>query len=876
MAGMELLERDHDLERMAAARDQAIEGEGRLALIGGEAGIGKTSFIMRFLGTSSTKLRVLTGNCDALFTPSPLGPLYDIARTLGGRLLTQLESDAPRAALFSTMLDLLRDPARPTLLVIEDIHWADEATLDLLKYLGRRIAQAHALIILSYRDDEIDGRHPLRMLLGDLATSPAAIRIDLPRLSVEAVRTLIAGRSFDATALHQQTSGNPFFIAEILRDGGEGIPRTVSDSVLARIARLDAKGRHVLEITAVFGSRMDHATLEAISGGDMEGLAVCMRSGLLKMTDKVIAFRHELVRDAILADLDPLRRRDLSRLALAGLKSCGAGRNDLAQLAHFAEGANDQAAVLEFGPAAAQAAAAIGAHRIAAAQYRRTLAFAADRAAAIRAQLLENYAEQCAIIDDLAEAIRARREAIELWRQAGDRLKEGENLSALAWPLVRSGQNAAAEEASRQAIEVLETMQPTRQLAAACRMQAHLRMLDRDRSPAVHWGRKAIELATRFDDKATIAAAEMVVGSAMLVNGDDNGLQHFDRCLTLARAGGMDDLVGLAYLNMGSSYGEQYQFAKAEAVLSEGIAYAQDCDLDHSNNYMSAWLALTKLYQGRWDQAGNHATAVVECVNFTLVSKVMALVALGRLRVRRGDPGAEAVLDEALDLARRTNTLQRLAPVYAARAEAAWFAGDLERVAAEATAAYEIAAAHRHRWHVGEFSFWRWQAGEEVTPPGWCAAPFVLQISGDWQGAAKAWQDLNCPYEQARALADGDQSAQTQALEMFDRLGAVPAAAILRQRMRDSGARRIPRGRRATTLQNPHGLTNREMGILGCLVEGLSNAGIGERLHISPKTVDHHVSSILAKLQVKSRAQATAEAMVQGLVAQNREAAAPK
>ena len=187
----------------------------------------------------------------------------------------------------------------------------------------------------------------------------------------------------------------------------------------------------------------------------MEGLAVCMRSGLLKMTDKVIAFRHELVRDAILADLDPLRRRDLSRLALAGLKSCGAGRNDLAQLAHFAEGANDQAAVLEFGPAAAQAAAAIGAHRIAAAQYRRTLAFAADRAAAIRAQLLENYAEQCAIIDDLAEAIRARREAIELWRQAGDRLKEGENLSALAWPLVRSGQNAAAEEASRQAIEVL-------------------------------------------------------------------------------------------------------------------------------------------------------------------------------------------------------------------------------------------------------------------------------------------------------------------------------------------------------------------------------------------------------------------------------------
>ncbi len=640
----------------------------------------------------------------------------------------------------------------------------------------------------------------------------------------------------------------------------------MSDSVLARIARLDLRGRLVLETAAVFGSRMDHAMLEAILGSDAEGLADCVRLGMLEMTDNGIAFRHELVRDAILADLDAGRRRDLNRLALKGLKACGAARSDLAQLVHFAEGAHDAAAVLEFGPAAARAAAAVSAHRTAAAQYRRTLAFAGDRTPAERATLLEAYAEQCAIIDELGEAIIARRAAIDLWRQIGDRLKEGENLSGLAWPLVRSGQNAAAEEASRQAIEVLEAMQPTRQLAAACRMQAHLRMLDRDRSPAVHWGKKAIELATRFDDQATIAAAEMVVGAAMLVTGDDNGLLHFNRCLALARAGSMDDLVGLAYLNMGSSYGEQYQFSKAEAVLTEGIAYAEHCDLDHSNNYMSAWLALTRLYQGRWDDAGNHATAVVECPNYSLVSQVMALVALGRLRARRGDPGADSALDEALDLAQQTNTLQRLAPVRAARAETAWFAGDLKRVAAEVMAAYELAASHRHRWHVGEFSFWRWQTGEEIVPPRWCAAPFALQISGDWRGAADAWQDLNCPYEEARALADGDEPARLRALEIFDRLGAAPAAAMLRQRMRDAGTRRIPRGPRATTLQNPHGLTTREMGILGCLAGGLSNGQIGARLHISPKTVDHHVSSILAKLAVKSRAEAAAQAVAQGLV----------
>ncbi len=873
---MELLERNTELDRLAGALSEAAAGRGRIALVAGEAGIGKTSFIDRLLKTHGKSFRVLAGNCDSLFTPSPLGPLYDIARNIGGRLLAQLENEAPRAQLFSTMLDLLSDPARPAILLIEDIHWADEATIDLLRFLGRRIGQAHAMMVLTYRNDEIGSRHLLRPLLGDLANSPGRLRIDLKRLSLAAVRELVAERPFDAQAIHRQTAGNPFFIAEILDHAGAGIPLTVSDSVLARVARLTAGGRHVIEAAAVFASRMDHVMLESIVCAHAGHIAECVDASLLELSDNIIAFRHELVRDAILARLDPKRRRELCRAALNGLQCQGAGRSDLAQLAHFAEGAGDAKAVLAYGPAAALAASAAGAHRAATAQYRRSLSFADAQAPAERAALLEAYAGQCAIIDDLTEAIRARRMAIDLWREAGDRLKEAESLSNLAWPLVRSGQNAAAEEASRAAIELLEAMPPTSELASAYRMQAHLRMLDRDRSPAVRWGEKAIELATRFDDKAALAAAEMVVGSAMLVTGDDEGLPHFNRCLDLARAHGLDDLVGLAYLNLGSSYGEQYRLAEAEAVLSEGIAFAEDHDLDHSNNYMSAWLALTLLYQGRWNEAGDHATAVIDCPNFSLVSRIMALVALGRLRVRRGDPGAAASLDEALELAQQTNTLQRLAPVRAARAESAWLDGDMKRAAEEARAVYDLAATHRHRWHVGEFSFWRKRAGEEIAVPRWCAAPFALQIARDWQGAAEAWRDLACPYEEARALADGDEPAQLQALEIFDRLGAAPAAAQLRQQMREAGARRIPRGPRASTLANPHGLTSREMGVLDCLTGGLSNGQIGTRLHISPKTVDHHVSSILAKLAVKSRAEAAIQAVAKGLIAQNREGPAAK
>ncbi len=873
---MELLERESELQMLAAAFEHAAAGHGRIALVSGEAGIGKTSFVERFITIRGQTMRILKGNCDALFTPSPLGPLYDIARQTNGRLLAQLEDETPRAALFSGMLDQLRGAAQPILLVIEDIHWADEATLDLIKFLGRRIAETKVLLVLTYRDDEVGARHLLRQLLGELATSRAAIRIELPRLTVDAVRVLIADRPFDPNALHGQTSGNPFFITEVLSNTGRGIPKTVRDAVLARVARLGPGGRNTLEAAAVIGSRMEHALLERLLGGEGEGLADCMKLGLLEASGKNIAFRHELVRDAVLADLDPGRYRDLSRLALDGLRAAGIGRTDLAQLAHFAEGAGDGAAVLEFGPAAARTAASVGAHRAAVAQYRRVLGFARGRAPDEQARLFEAYAEECAIVDELAEACRARRDAIELWRRAGDRLKEGENLAALAWPLVRSGQNAAAEDASRRAIEVLESMPATRQLAAAYRIQAHLRMMNRERTAAVRWGSKAIDLAARFEDDATIAAAEMVVGSAMLVAGDERGLPHLNRSLALARHAGLDDLVGLVYLNLGSSYGEQYQFSKAARLLADGIAYTGDCDLDHANNSIRAWLALTRLYQGRWSEASDIATSLVGCPNVAATSRIMALVALGRVRTRRGDPGAAAILDEALELALQTDTLQRLAPVRAARAEGAWLAGERERVIAEATAAYELAARHRHRWHTGEFSFWRWRAGDRIAAPKWSAPPFALQIKGDWRRAARAWERLGCPYEQARALADGELPAQLAALEIFDRLGAAPAAAALRQRMRGEGVRRIPRGPRATTRQNPFGLTLREMEILGCLANGLSNGRIGARLHVSPKTVDHHVSSVLAKLGAATRGEAAQIAREQHLLAKNREDSAAK
>jgi DNA-binding CsgD family transcriptional regulator len=645
----------------------------------------------------------------------------------------------------------------------------------------------------------------------------------------------------------------------------------VRDAVLARVARLTTIGRRALEAAAVIGHRIEQSLLERVLGNETEGLAECLKAGMLAQTGASLAFRHELVRQAVLADLDLARSRALNRLALDSLKRTPGRPGEATQLAHHAEGAGEAESVLEFGPLAARAAAEAGAHRSAADQYRRVLGYTGGRPASERARILEAYAEQCEITDQLDEAIGARREAIVLWREATDRIKEGENLAALAWPLVRSAQNAAAEEASRSAIDVLESLPPTRQLASAYRIQAHLRMLDRDREPAVQWGRKAIALAERFQDEGTLAAAEIVVGSAMLVGGDDNGRSHLDRGIAVARRAGEDSLVGLAYLNLGSSYGEQYRFAEAERHLAEGIDYAGDCDLDHSGNYMHAWLALTRLYQGRWSEAADIATSLVDCSQVAIISRIMALVALGRVRARRGDPGARETLDEALELALKTDTLQRVAPVRAARAEAAWLAGEVDHASAEASAAYELALKHRHPWYTGELAYWRHRMDAAFEAPAWAAPPFLLQIRGSWRRAAAAWQALACPYEQARALAEGDGAAQLAGLAMFDNLGAAPAAAALRQRMRGNGLRRIPRGPRASTRRNPYGLTMRELQILGCAAAGLSNREIGSRLHVSPKTVDHHVSSVLGKLGAATRGEAARIAREQNLLTQNGE-----
>lgn len=543
----------------------------------------------------------------------------------------------------------------------------------------------------------------------------------------------------------------------------------------------------------------------------------------------------------------------MHRLVLDALRSSPLTRNDLARLAHHAEASGDQQSVLEYAPAAARLAAGAGAHREATALYALALRYAEDLQPAEHLSLLEDYSRECNVTERQSEAIAAQRKAAELWEQLQKPAKQGETLAVLAIMLRNHGYNAEAERANRAAIEILEALPAGPELALAYRVQSTLSLSKRDHAEAINWGERAIELSKGFGDENNQAMAHVAVGSAWLFIDYERGCEYLERRLQIAQDSGEDRHTANLYAYIGSCSAELYQFRKAERYLAEGIAYTAERGLDIFCRYMLAWQALTRIHQGRWMEAIELSNNLLQNPTFPAISQITALAATGRLRTRQGDPGSEAVLDEALEMATQTGSLQYLGLVSAARAEAAWLAGNPDGVMAEARAVYDLAVNKQHPWFAGELAFWCWKAGVEVTIYNWMAKPFILQIASEWRQAAAEWEQMGCPYEQARALADGDSEAQITALNIFERLGAHPAAEETRQKLQAAGASKVPHQPRHSTRQNPFSLTDRQVDILALLIEGMSNTQIASRLHISPKTADHHISAILSRLDVHSR-----------------------
>ena len=841
---MDLVERGGYLAALGEHLAAAAAGEGRLVVVGGEAGVGKTSLVRRFAHDQADDARILWAACDGLFTPQPLAPLTDLG----------LPFEGPRQEVFAAVLETLtREPA---LAVLEDVHWADEATLDLLRYLVRRLDRTRTLLVATYRDDEIGPSHPLRIVLGEVGE---ARRVALRPLTVEGVRTLAAGSDHDPVELHNLTGGNPFFVTEALAAGGAGVPASIRDAVLARVSGLSSEARTVLEAAAIAGT--DPSVLEAVLGGKPGGLDECLAAGVLRADDGRIGFRHELARQVVEDAVEPMRGIELHAKALEAL---GADA-DSARLAHHADGAGDGAAVLEHAQRAAERASQLGGHREAAEQYARALRFSDGLPPESVAVLLERRAYECYLTERIEDALAAQREALELYRAAGNGLKEGDMLRWMSRLTYMGARIDEAREIAREAVAVLEQFPPGPELGRAYGHMAHLAQIDLDFDSALSWGERAIALGDEFGVQDLLIDTLISVGITEALAG--LGTTRLEQGLELAVEEGTDEAVARAYGALAFAATRRRDWPAAERWLETGIRHTSERDLDSRRLYLLGWRAAASIQQGNWDAAAADAAEVLRHP-YAQLNRVWALLALAAVRARIGDPGVWELLDEAAELT-RGEAPQKLAPMSIARAEAAYLDGDLGRALAE-TGTMPVAALV-DRWIAGSVAVWRRRTGGPAQQTGTIPEPFAFELGGDFRAAAEWWEEHGCAYDAAMALLQsGDEADLRRSHEIFVELGARPAAAIAAQKLRELGVRGVARGPRAATRENPRGLTPREREVLERLGEGLTNAEIAARLVISEKTVGHHVSAILGKLGVHSRYDAAKLALEDRELAQPR------
>jgi class 3 adenylate cyclase/tetratricopeptide (TPR) repeat protein len=788
--------RDPELGRLDGALEDVLAGAagGCIMLVSGEAGIGKSALVRRFAEQHAADARFLLGACDPLLTPRALGPLHDIARQTGGRLAALLTAGSPREELFAALQDELDQRARPQVMVVEDAHWADEATLDLLVLLGRRLERTPAMLILTYRDDELAAGHPLLMVLTSLPRE-AVRRLPLQPLSERATAELARQAGRPVAELRSLTGGNPLLVTEVLAAGEPGVPTTVRDLVLARLTGLPADAKKVVWLVAVVPTRTELWLLEETLGPEPMAVERCAEAGLLVIEEEAVGFRHELLRQAVEGSLSALGRRDLHRRVLQVLSDAQERGVDIARLVHHARQADDADAVLRYAPVAARQAAAVAAHREAVGHYRTALRHADRLSPPVRADLLEGFSVEAYLSGLSGEAVSARKAAVGIREAEGDREKVGEGLRWLSRVSWWAGQRQEAEAAAARAIAVLEAFEPGHQLAMAYSNQSQLDMLAYRTEAALAWASRAIELARRLGDQETLSHALTNVGSARLLEGEQRGRDELEQAFEVAMAAGLEDHAARALVNLAGISTEMRDYPNARADLDRALPFVTKHDLAGYAHYLTGVRGCARLDLGDWAGAEQDARAALaewEQRRQGGISPVYALVALGRLQARRGDPNAVITLQEARERAFATGELQWVGPVATARAEHAWLRGETERVADEVASAFGLAVEAHHPWFAGELAMRLWQVDALPELPAVAAEPYRLLLAGDWRAAADAWQALGCPYERAQVLAYGDNEAGLEALRLLVRLGASQAAQRVRRQL---GAGHPPKAR---------------------------------------------------------------------------------
>jgi len=963
--------REDELEALEQYWRLATQGRGRLVLLAGDAGVGKTRLARTFLQRLSAE--ILKGHCYEEDPAAPYGPFADALRTfvrangaavlcqrLGalcadlGMLLPELGAtpSAPagdphvqKTRLFEAIVRAVvpGDLKKPRLLLLEDLHWSDQTSHELLVQLARAVEDQAMLVLGTYRSDELHRRHPFTRVLAGLARARLCDEVRLEPLRVEGVRSMLKGmlgrpapEAFTA-AVHDRTDGNPFYIEEIVKLLQEhdqltgamraiqpgtymdqlGLPLSVKDGIISRAADLDAAASHVLNYAAVIGRRFDFDLLLQASGLDEPKLVdvlrkLVQRQLIVEDSPDVYSFRHALTREAVYRELLGRDRRMRHQAVLGELEALHATKLEavMDQLAYHSVQARELDKAARYTRLAGDKAATLCAYREAIAYYEQALELAGTLGPREEAELLERLAEATYPLGQPEVHERYWRQALELYRQLGERQKVAQisrRLGRLSW---ERADREAAFAYTRAAIAALDGEPLSAELGRAYAALALLHALSTEIEPALSWGGQAANLARQFDDQSALALATNATGVALIDNGDvEAGVECLQRALVIAREAGDVGEMGRAYNNLGFRLLRLGEVRRGAEMLEEGKQMAEEAGYDAAVFHLTARLGEAEMLLGRWDTAGELLDGALAAAERGMpVVGVLAGVRKAELLWRQGRVSDTlALLEELQPVCEKQAEFQVMGPFLALLARASLAGGDVDR----STHAIEQAAEMSRQFGSGIRGAGVLACGIEVCleagRPGEARellgelddlarrvpAPLALAHAVDCRGlvasnernwpvaashlrrAAGMWQEMAMPYEEGHSrrrlaeclfetgLAVEGKSELERSRQIFEQLGA---ARQLEAVDSEAAHRRVVIGAPAQ-LPASGGLTAREREVAQLVAQGQSNREIAARLVIAQGTAERHVANIFAKLNVSSRAQLAVWASEHGLLA---------
>lgn len=865
-----MIERKAFLADLILSAESAKQQNGRVVLLSGEAGLGKTTLLNAFRQSLLSDYNVFWGGCDPFETPRPLGPVYDLTHNLIDPLSIDEKEHGAASRLFSMILSALEKSKTPTILILEDAHWADNATLDFIRYLGRRIRFLRTALIISFRDDEVDRNHPLRTAIGDLPQS-AVQRIALKPLSKAGVKKLANAAGAASTGLFKITGGNPFFVTELIEAhaaANTDVPISIREAVNARLNRLPEKEQQFLETLSHIPSAFTIRVLHHFYGETGQIIAQnCVARKFLNFDSKSgeYRFRHELARLSTLDRVDDVRQKETHLYLLKYLQN--QTQPNYNALVHHAIGAEQISDVLKYAPLAAQRAAILGAHREAADFLSKALTYIEHATPEQQAELYEAWAYEASMALQITEnIIEARHKAIGIWKALGRPEKIGENYRALSRLHWYRGESRIASDYSDRAIAILEDRPPSRERAMAYSLRSQIDMLNDNMDAAIIWGEKALDLAEQFNDIEVQVHALNNVGTARVFRGDDTGVAMLEDSLALSLKHHLHEDAARAYTNL-SEYGLEFgDYELAEKTLNDSISFSNRYDIKSFSPYLSGRLAQLKLQRGLYTEAKAIADTIVRQPQATLLMQLPAGLVLASCEMREGNNNADKLLNSHLTRALATEELQYIIPARLALMEQAWINNTPDEAIIHFKAMADLPQNKLHPWNRGMLALWGKRLKFDISGliTNDMSHPFHLELSGQHKEAAKIWEKIGAPYNQSLALINDTSPQSDQSLiKAITVLQSINAKIVLDKAIALAQSRgitaKLPKTKRGpyhAARTHPLGLTKKEQQILILMTKGHSNRNIAELISRSQRTIEHHVSSILKKLNVANRTDA--------------------